>query len=307
MISRPSTANVSPPLSTSTPTALFAVEDDSIHQALASYGEVEPVAGHAEVANGRAHPRAVEVVAGHGTDAGGVGVVVVGNIGEAGGPAGAVEGRLRGRPALARLPPGVDGAIGAVVVVAEVLVVLQLAEEGQHVLIAPLGVSPRGPGVVVVGLAAEENLGVDGARATCHLAARHVHRLPAGASLALEVPVVLAVAYELFGDGRVVPDFFGKVVEVWEVAACLEEQDGGGGVLGKPRRQDRASRTGTDDNVVVKHGQPLSDGHAPAARGGPRHEKRGRHVCASVGTGDAPGSGSSNREGRPQVRTPRTR
>src|SRR5438552_1563290 len=107
-------------------------------------------------------------------------------------PTGFVKGRLAWQP---RLPPetvGGNRATRAVHVVVEVLVGLELAKVGQQLLKTPLVVAHGGPRVIVFGHAAQEDLAVDGARATRHLAARHQYlRRLVGASPD-ELPVVAA-------------------------------------------------------------------------------------------------------------------
>ena len=61
---------------------------------------------------------------------------------------------------------------GAVEVVGAALVVLGLAEVGQHIIVAPAGVAELAPMVEVLGLAADVDQSVDRARSAERFAAR---------------------------------------------------------------------------------------------------------------------------------------
>ena len=74
-----------------------------------------------------------------------------GSVRETFGLGGGVERRLHRRVlGMIAEPPRDDGAFGAVEVAAEVSICLQLAEEGQHLLVAPLVVAERSPAIVVL-------------------------------------------------------------------------------------------------------------------------------------------------------------
>ena len=95
-------------------------EQYPLHVAIGADGQVEPVPGLVEVAQGGAHAHPAGVVEGSGPDAGGVGVVMVRTVGETGLPAGGVERRLGRVPGLGLEAVTHDGAFGAVEVVGEV-------------------------------------------------------------------------------------------------------------------------------------------------------------------------------------------
>ena len=131
---------------------LLPFEDDAAGGAVGADGQIEPMAGRVQVAEGGAPADAVWVVEGHGADAAGLGVVVVGGVGEPLLAAGGVEGGLVGQELLALEAAGDDGAFGVVEVIAgEVGVGLDAAEEGEQLDVAPLVVAHLGPGVVILG------------------------------------------------------------------------------------------------------------------------------------------------------------
>ena len=205
-----------------------------------------------QVSQGGAHADAAGVVEGRGADAGGVGVVVVGAVGEPGLATGLVEGRLRRMPCLRLETVADDGAVGAVEVVGEVSVGLQLAEVGQAVGIAPFAVAHLGPGIVVFGHASQEHLAVDGAGAARDLAAGHHHRRGALGGLANELPVVVADHYVYFG-GVAELHFLRQSLEVRVVRPGLQQQHRDVGILGQPRGYDGTGGTGPNHDVVILH------------------------------------------------------
>ena len=171
----------------------------------------------------------------------------------------AVEVRVEGQPRLlrraqecARYRQGTDrvadseGTAGAVVVVVEALVVLRPLEVGQHVGIGPAGAARVRPGVVVLGVAAGVDHGVDRAAAAQHPALRVPHR---------------AAVDRLLGRRGIAPGV-GRAGQLGEAgghadvgvpvrATGLQEQDGDVWVFGEPRRQTAARGAGAHDDVVV--------------------------------------------------------
>ena len=120
-------------------------------------------------------------------------------------------------------------------------------EERQHVVPAPAGEPELAPVVVVGGLAAHVDHGVDGGGAADHLAARIVEAaaVEPRLRLGLEHPVGARIADgEEIADRDVEPD---PVVP----AAGLEQQHARSGIGGEPVRQHAAGRAGADDDVVV--------------------------------------------------------
>ncbi len=129
---------------------------------------------------------------------------------------------------------------------AAILVALDAREQRRHVLPAPAARAHLRPGVVVERLAAHPDEAVDGARAAQDLAARHgdlaIGR--AGLGIGFIAPV----------GGRVVDqqaEADGKARIGVAGAPRLDQQHLRARVLAQPRRQHRAGRAGTDDDVVV--------------------------------------------------------
>ena len=157
----------------------FAVRTILQHNAVSLYvgtnGQVKAVPHRVDVGQGHAHPHAVDVVLCAQADAGGLGVVHVG-VERIPCTGGSPEERLLQRGP--RLPMVVaDGhrAVGAVKIVVEIGIVLQLAKVGQTVDIGPAFITPRRPGIVVLGCAPDESLAVYGAGAAQDLAPGHGH------------------------------------------------------------------------------------------------------------------------------------
>ena len=168
------------------------------------------------------------------------------------------EGLLSRGPVLAGVMAHRDRALGAVEVIVKVGVVLQLAEVGQAVDVGPAVVAPGGPGVVVLGRAANEGLAVDGAGAAHSLAARDRHRPLFGGGGAGEGPVVggaSSAGFEVHGAPAEL-EHVGELGEIGEVGAGLQQQHGPLGVLGEPCGDDAAGSTTADNDVVVFHGIP---------------------------------------------------
>ena len=154
--------------------------------------------------------------------------------------------RVEQVPAHARMldPPFAAG--GVMLACAEEMV-LVLLEHRQHVVPAPAGEAELAPVVVVGGLAAHVDHGVDRRRAADHLAARIVQRaaVEAGHRFGLEHPVRARIADgEQIADRDVEPD---PVV----AAAGFEHQHAVVRIGRQPIRQHAAGRARADDDVVV--------------------------------------------------------
>ena len=142
------------------------------------------------------------------------------------------------------------------VVAAVVGVCLNLAEVGEQVGVGPLAVAEGGPGVVVLGHAAQEDLAVDGAGPAGNLAPGHHHGWRLVGGPAGELPVVVAGHHVGFG-GVAELHLFGQVLEVGVVGPRLQQQDRLGGVLSQAGSQDCPGGTGPDNHIVILH-QPTS-------------------------------------------------
>ena len=120
-------------------------------------------------------------------------------------------------------------------------------ETGQHVVPAPAGEAELAPVIIVGGLAAHVDHGVDRGRAADHLAARIVQAAAVEAflRLGLEHPVRARIADgEEIADRDVVPD---PIV----APAGLKQQHARIRRGRQPVRQHAAGRAGADDDVVV--------------------------------------------------------
>jgi hypothetical protein len=140
----------------------------------------------------------------------------------------------------------VERAAAAVEGVGAALVVLAALEVGQHVGPAPAGIARGGPGIVVLGLAAHVDHGVDRARAAEHLAARLVAAAAVQPRLRLgrERPVGAAGLAEQRESGRAVDQH--ALVD----RPRLEQADANGRIFGQACREHAAGRSGADDHVV---------------------------------------------------------
>ena len=158
--------------------------------------------------------------------------------------------------------------------VAAALVVLGAPEVGQHVVPAPAVVAFARPAVVVLGLAAHVDHGVDRARAAEHLAARLVAAPAAEAGLrhGLEGPVVGAVLGQQREPGGAVDE------DALVGRPGLEQADADGRVLarGAPparsrpsRRRRSRSRTRRARSLSWRASRRLCRRHA-RSRAGPR-------------------------------------
>jgi len=213
------------------------------------------------------------------------------------GPGDGARGRLVGdlqRPA------------GGVVVAGAALVVLGLQEIGLDGVPVPALGAEIGPEVVILGLAADVEHGVDGRRAAERLAARlePAAAVQPGLRHRLEGPVVdLRPARDHRRDQR-----RGADEEVLAGAAGLDQADRDGRVLAEPRRQHRAGRAAAGNHVIEFHAWPPSRtprGHTGGGRGrgqAPRGAglSRNRGPFSSLRRGSRGGCGS----GRPAASSP---
>ena len=245
--------------------------------------QVQAVAGGAEEGQRCAHAHAVGVVHGDGADSARIGVVHVRVVGEAGVAGGVIERLLGWQPG--RLGEAADGdeAFRVVKVVGpEVHVAFQLPQVGQDAGEAPLVVAQGGPGVVVLGHAAQQHLAVDGAGAADYPAARHRHRLGRqGSCVALEGPVVRGVN----GRGRLVVaelEVVGVGLEIWVVRPGLQKQHRLAGVFRQPAGQSAAGGTCAEDDVVVFHACLLT-AHGPLRGKGAGRASAGDILARSWG------------------------
>ena len=124
--------------------------------------------------------------------------------------------------------------------------ILEPAEQRQHVVIAPAGQAELAPVIVIGGLSAHRDHGVDGRRAADHLAARVGQRpaVEARFRLCLEHPVGTGISdRKEIADRDVKPD---PVV----VAAGLQEQYPVVGVGRQPVGHNAAGGPCADDDIV---------------------------------------------------------
>ncbi len=139
---------------------------------------------------------------------------------------------------------------------------LVLAEVRQHVVIAPAGEPKLAPVVVVGGLAAHVDHGVDRGRAADHLAARIIEAAAVKPllGLGLEHPVRARIAdSEQIADRDVEPN---PVI----VAAGFQQQDALAGIGRQAVRQHAAGRARADDDIVVVALNQRWRSHDPASR-----------------------------------------
>ena len=148
----------------------------------------------------------------------------------------------------------VQRASRAMIFVVVAFVVLRLPEEGQHLAIAPALVAELAPVVVVGGVAAHIEHGVDRRGAAQRLAARPVHA-PVVAMLlrhCLVAPVVGRVLAQA-GEARRHLELEGGVRR-----ARFEDQDAQRHVFGEAVGDGAAGRAGANDDVIVRPGHSRS-------------------------------------------------
>src|SRR4030095_1428528 len=102
-----------------------------------------------------------------------------------------IESNLAREPGVARESVSDDRASIAMEFIGEILVIFQLAKVGEEFLEAPLIVAHGGPGVIILRHPAQEDLAIDGAGTTRHLATWHQHLRGLICCLADKLPVVV--------------------------------------------------------------------------------------------------------------------
>ena len=170
---------------------------------------------------------------------------------------------LQQRHLVARRVGDAQHAVAAAQLVRAAVVVFHALEDRQHVLVAPAAIAELRPVIVVLRLAADIDHAVDRARAAQHFSARHLDAPAARALVGLRrvAPV----------DGRMVDhlgdaDRDARPEVVRAFGARLEQQHPMGAALRQPAGDDRAGRTGADDDVVIGQLFAIADG-LPSASG----------------------------------------
>src|SRR5215510_11980866 len=218
------------------PGSACAIEEEATHQTVGLNRQVQPMPGLTQVTEGSAIANPVGVVEWGRADAGGVRTVMVRTIGEPGGATRLVEGDLAREPGIARKPMGDDGASIAMKFIGEILVIFQLTKVGEQLLKSPLVITHGSPGVIVLRYPAQEDLAVDGAGTTRHLATRHEHLRGLVRGLADKLPVVVA-GHDVDFGGIAVLDLFWQVLDIRIIRPCLQQQDRAHRILRQSRRQ----------------------------------------------------------------------
>ncbi len=181
------------------------------------------MSSHIKVPQGRAPANAVGIVARHGSDARGVGVIVIRTQGKPQRLASLVKRSLVRQPFVRLKTPGNDRTSGAMkLVMAEIGVAFDLAEELEAMLVVPLIVAHRRPRVVIFGNAAQKDLTVDGARPAGHLASRHQHGWRFVSPTPRKLPVVIA-DHDVGGRDIAVFELTWQVVDVRVIRPRLQE------------------------------------------------------------------------------------
>ena len=140
--------------------AALAVEQQAFGQRVGLDGQVRPPARGIEVADGGAHPAApADGRLGH-ADAVLLRAVVVLGVGDAD-LAGGLDQRIVDRAALVAFGHLQRSVAAAIFLVGVALEALHVAEDRQHLAIAPAAIAELRPGVVVLRLAAHEHHAVD--------------------------------------------------------------------------------------------------------------------------------------------------
>src|SRR5215472_6037015 len=220
------------------PGGTCAIEQEATHQTVGLNRQVQPMPGLTQVTEGSAIANPVRVVEWGRADAGRFWMVVVRTIGEPSGATRLVEGDLAREPGIARKPVGDDGASIAMKCIGEILVIFQLTKVREQLLKSPLIVAHGSPGVIVLRHPAQEDLAIDGAGTTRHLATRHQHLWGLVRSLADKLPVVIAGHDVDFGSIAVL-HLFWQVLDIGIIWPCLQKQDRAPWVLRQPRCQNR--------------------------------------------------------------------
>ena len=238
-----------------TPTGALAVEHDALHQAAGLEPQVRPLQRRLEkAARRRPAPPAMLV------DVERARALVVAGIEIRDAPDAGLLGRLAERiedvPAHPRRRDPQLAADGVMIARPQKMMLMPF-EERQHVVGAPAGKPELAPMVVVGGLAAHIDHGVDGGGAADHLAARIIEAAAVEPllRLGLEHPVRARIA-----DGEQVAD---RDMEPNPIVppAGLEQQHAAICVGGEPVGQHAAGGAGADDDVVVLAFQRCWLGH----------------------------------------------
>ena len=238
-------ARAVPPTRIAHTRASLAVEQQPLGQRASLDMQVLALADRVQIAMGRAHPATVgDRRLAHG-DAILPGTVVVGVVRD---PDLArrfdqclVEriARLRVRDAQ-RAVPAAKG------VIALAFIAFHALEEGQDVPVAPAPVAHLRPGIEILGLPTHERVAVDRAGAAEQPAARHRQLAAVRVGLGLRgiQPVGRGIVDQLgVTDRNARPGMAG--------GAGLQQQDAVARICRKPVGDDRAGRSGADDDVVV--------------------------------------------------------
>ena len=223
----------------------LAVEHDGFDQAAGFEPQIRPLERRFEKCARRRPAPAALLVDVEGTDALVVAAVEVGNGFVAGLFGGGAE-RIEQIPAHARRRDMPFAADGVHVAFAHEMVFV-LLEERQHVVPAPAVQAELPPMIVIGGLAAHIDHGVDRRRTADHLAARIVEAAAVEAflGLGLEAPIGARIANgEQIADRNMKPD---PVV----AATGFEDKHALAGIGGQAVGEDAAGRAGAGDDVVV--------------------------------------------------------
>ena len=183
-------------------------------------------------------------------------------LGKVGRDTGAIKGLLHGRPGRSGKAAHWDGAVRAVKRIAEIGIVLQFLERGQHPFVGPLRIAPGGPGGKILWCATNKRLAIDRAGSPHDLTTGHGH----GRGLVrirrpFQGPVVGGPGLPCFQiDGT--PAIFQHIRQllgVREVRSGFQEEHAAVRVLGQAGRQNAAGGAATDDNGVIAHAISLCD------------------------------------------------
>jgi hypothetical protein len=214
-----------------------AVKQEPMYQTVGLNGQVQPMPGLTQMTDGGAVANPFGVIERGRADAGRFWVVVVSTIGETGSTTRLIESNLAREPGVTRKPVSDDGAIIAMEFIGEILVIFQLTKVGEEFLEAPLIVTHGGPGVIILRDPTQEDLAIDGAGTTRHLAAWHQHLRGLVCCLADKLPVVVT-GHDIDFGGIAVLHLFWQVLDIGIIRACLQQQDRARRILRQARRQN---------------------------------------------------------------------
>ena len=231
-----------------------ALDQQPVHQAVRQDGQVGPAADRVQVAHGGAPADAAEAVERQRAAPGRVRRVVVRARVVAGIATGVEERLLLRAQLLRREPAHRNRSVAAVVRVAEVVIGLDAAQAGQHLVEAPARAAQLRPAVVVLRHATQEDQRVHRARTADDPAARHEHvRLVAGGArpVAPAEPRLVPVGQRpgVAVAAVAVTDLV-RQVPVREVRTGLDQQQPAPVVPAQTGGQDRPGRAGPDDDGV---------------------------------------------------------